>query len=181
LPSSASTLPQPSGSPSAQDGTLNAGSISRKLTDFAHELLAVQIRVAELDRQPPGSNSSPLLTQDRGPQSDITALILPHRPTSLLTGVNDIGSGETTYNLAALRSLGAGVRVGGGVLYSRLGLLGSYTKGPAGIETRLYDPRHPTLDGYLHFSPVRGIDVFGGERDVTHTGRRTVFGLQLQF
>ena len=28
---------------------------------------------------------------------------------------------------------------------------------------------------------ARGVQLFGGERDLTHSGRRTVFGLQLQF
>jgi ABC-type transporter Mla subunit MlaD len=181
---SGSTLPLPNASPSSppQDDTLEAGSLSRKLTDFAHHLIALQLRVGELDRAVPGSNSSPLLNQDRGPQTDLNAIILPSEATSVFAGANDIGSGTPTYNIAALRSLGtSGVRVGGGVVYSRLGFLGSFTKGVTSLEARYYDPRHPSLDGYLHYALGHHVGVFGGERDVTHTGRRTDFGLQLQF
>jgi hypothetical protein len=49
-----------------------------------------------------------------------------------------------------------------------------------GIEGLLYDPRHPTADGYLNLKLGGGLQLFGGERDILHTGRRTVFGLQLQ-
>ena len=50
-----------------------------------------------------------------------------------------------------------------------------------GFEALVYDPRHPTADGYLNLKLGGGLELFGGERDATHTGRRTVFGLQFQF
>jgi hypothetical protein len=68
------------------------------------------------------------------------------------------------------------------VLYSRLGALAEYAAPRGfGFETLAYDVRHPTFDGYatLHAGPA--VVLFGGERDVLHSGRRTVFGLQLQF
>ncbi len=172
--------PQPVRSPGALPAKLRA-----RLASLAADLVSVQIRVSELSVRNATGAGSPLLTNDRGPQTDFNIVALPHGRMSLLSGANDIGSaGTTSYNFAALRSLGpaSGVRVGGGVLYSRLGALATYTSpGGLGFETRAYDLRHPTIDGYatLHAGP--NIAVFGGERDVLHSGRRTVFGLQLQF
>jgi hypothetical protein len=103
----------------------------------------------------------------------------------LLTGANDIGSsGTSSYNFAALQTIGPGdaFRVGGGVLYSRLGVIADYgARAGLGVEARAYDLRHPTVDGYATLHAAPGIELFGGERDVLHSGRRTVFGLQLQF
>ena len=177
----ASGTPGPAHSPSAISARLRA-----RLQSAAANLLAVQIRVSELSVQNASGYSSPLLTKDRGPQTDFNVVALPHGRTSLLTGANDIGSsGTTSYNFAALQSIGpaSGFRVGGGVLYSRLGLLAGYSPPVRGLgfETRAYDLRHPTIDGYgtLHAAP--NVELYGGERDVLHSGRRTVFGLQLQF
>lgn len=161
-----------------------ASVLKNRLNAVARNLISVQIRISELDNVKPGAgNTSPLLTHDRGPQTDINVLALPSGRNSLLTGFNDIGSpnGSGTFNFAGVSNLGGGVRIGGGVLYSRLGLLGQFNKGPIGIETRLYDPRHPTLDAYGNLRVQKGFALFGGERDLTHDGRRTVFGLQLQF
>jgi hypothetical protein len=82
-----------------------------------------------------------------------------------------------------MESLGGGFRAGGGVLYSRLGLTGGYTTrgGGFGLDASIYDPRHPTLDGYGTLKTGAHISVFGGERDILHSGRRTVFGLQFHF
>jgi len=158
--------------------------LKSKLATIAHNLVALQIRVGELDQKVSGSDSSPLLTRDRGPQTDVNAVLLPSGGTSLLVGANDIGSfNTTTWNVAGLENVGHGLHVGGGVVYSRLGQLATYNPGGGafGIEERLYDPRHPTLDGYGTLKLAKGLNLFGGERDITHTGRRTDFGLQLKF
>jgi hypothetical protein len=152
---------------------------------IAASLVAIQIRVSELDVQNAKGFASPLLTHDRGPQTDFNLVALPRGRTNLLTGANDIGSaGTTSYNFAALQAIGPGnaFKVGGGVLYSRLGVLAAYApRTGLGLEARAYDLRHPTVDGYATLHAAPGIALFGGERDVLHSGRRTVFGLQLQF
>jgi ABC-type transporter Mla subunit MlaD len=158
------------------------GVLKERLAAVARNLIAVQIRVSELDSMQPGSHSSPLLTRDKGPQTDFNLIALPLGRTSLFTGANDIGArGTTTYNFVANESLGNGLHVGGGILYSRLGVMGSYQPGAFGLEGRLYDLRNPTLDAYANLKLAPGIQVFGGERDALQSGRRSVFGLQLQF
>jgi hypothetical protein len=143
----------------------------------------LQIRVGQLSPARPGSlntNRSPLLTTDRGPQSDFNVYILPKARTGLEVGVNDTGaSGTTTSNLMLLSRRGA-LQYGGGILYSRLGVQASVGAGLFGLETRAYDLRHPTLDTYLNLNTAPKFQIFGGERDVTHVSRRTVFGLQFE-
>ncbi|MBV8363578.1 MAG: hypothetical protein JO193_03360, partial [Candidatus Eremiobacteraeota bacterium] len=85
------------------------------------------------------------------------------------------------WNFAELKSFGGGLRLGGGVLYSRLGVMAQYWKDRLGVEGRLYDTRRPTLDTYLHARVTPLYQLFLGERDVTRPERRTVFGLQLNF
>lgn len=156
--------------------------LKNRLAGAARNLLAIEIRVGELDSAPSGNkNRSPLLTNDRGPQTDVNAVILPHGRTSLTTGANDIGSDNTTWNLYATEALRNDLQVGGGIMYSRLGVMARYDPSHLGFETRLYDPRHPTLDAYANLKLNPGVILFGGERDLTNSGRRTVFGLQLQF
>jgi hypothetical protein len=179
-------FPSPSPGPATTGGTGAPGDVpselKSRLATIAHQLLALQIRVGQLDAKAEGTDSSPLLTRDRGPQTDVNAIVLPNGSTSLLVGANDIGSyGTSTWNVAAIDNLGHGLHLGGGVLYSRLGALANYTAGSVGFEERLYDPRHPTLDSYATLRLTKGLNLFGGERDVTHTGRRTDFGLQLTF
>jgi ABC-type transporter Mla subunit MlaD len=172
--------PLPAGSPGAMPNTLRA-----RLQSIAASLVAIQIRVAELDKQNANTLNSPLLTKDRGPQTDFNLVLLPNGRTSLLTGASDIGSsGTSSYNFAALQAIGPGnaFRVGGGVLYSRLGVLANYApRTGLGFEARAYDLRYPTIDGYATLHAAPGVEIFGGERDILHSGRRTVFGLQLQF
>jgi ABC-type transporter Mla subunit MlaD len=176
----ASGEPYPAASPAALPAKLRA-----KLEGVAASLIAIQIRVSELTAQNANTLSSPLLTRDQGPQSDFNIVALPKGRTSLLTGANDIGStGTASYNFAGLQSIGPGsaFRVGGGVVYSRLGLLADYTaRNGVGFETRAYDLRYPTIDSYVTLHAAPSVEVFGGERDILHNGRRTVFGLQLQF
>jgi hypothetical protein len=76
--------------------------------------------------------------------------------------------------------------VGGGVLYSRLGARAIYSPGLTrglglGFEARVYDLRHPTTDAYANLGFGNGLTLFGGERDILHSGRRTTLGLQYQF
>jgi len=168
-----------------QGGTAAAASlpanINAKLSGLTKNLAEVQIRVSQLAPQRPGSAQigSPLLTADRGPQSDLNVLLLPKSRTSALVGVNDLGA-TSTWNLAGESSVG-NLRVGGGVLYSRLGILASARQGNFGIDTRLYDLRHPTLDIYGDLFATPFLQVFGGERDTLQRDRRAVFGFQTKF
>ena len=106
---------------------------------------------------------------------------MPHGKTSLFVGANDIGTAQTSWNVAVKENVAPHLYVGGGVLYSTLGAMVQYNPGILGVEARLYNPAFPTLDAYGNINVSKGVQVFGGERDVTHNGRRTVFGLQLQF
>jgi MlaD protein len=149
-----------------------------RLDTLAKNFINVQLRLSELSKQtvPTASANTPLLTGDRGPQTDLNVTFLPHSATGLLTGANDIGA-QTTYNVLGETTYG-GFRLGGGVLYSRLGLLASGQSSRLGFETRFYDPRHPALDAYGRVILTPHLELFGGQRDVLHTDRRTVFGLQ---
>ncbi|MHB8462476.1 MAG: MlaD family protein [Vulcanimicrobiaceae bacterium] len=123
---------------------------------------------------------SPLLTRDRGPQMDLSATLLPENSTSLLLGVNDLG-GQSTVNAAILRRYGTSLRYGGGVLYSRLGVLASYAKRGSGLDAYLYDPRYPTLDAYAKFKIAPALRLFFGERSLTRKSRRIVYGIETGF
>jgi hypothetical protein len=61
--------------------------------------------------------------------------------------------------------------------------MSSYTPPNHGIgfQGALYDPQFPTMDGYLTLKVAPKASIFGGERDIFHSGRRTVYGLQLNF
>jgi hypothetical protein len=128
----------------------------------------------------PGAKS-PLLTSDQGPQSDVNLILLPNGKTALYTGANDIGTNSTTWNLAAMERLGTNARFGAGIIYSQLGILGNVHNSQVGLDARLYDPRHPTLDTYANLYLTPRLQLFGGERDIFYPDRRTVFGLQGQF
>jgi ABC-type transporter Mla subunit MlaD len=171
--------PKAAASPTGANLSAN---LKSRLGAVAHNLLAIQIRLSELDTYNPNSISQPLLrTSQRGPQSDVNALILPYGKTSLFFGANDIGTPQTSWNVAVKENIAPHLYVGGGVLYNNLGGLVQYNPGVLGFEARLYDPQFPTLDAYGNINIGRGLQLFGGERDITHNGRRTVFGLQLQF
>ena len=123
---------------------------------------------------------SPLLTQDRGPQIDLSATLLPANSTSLLVGVNDLG-GQSTVTAAVLRRYGNTLRYGGGVLYSRLGVLASYGKRGNALDAYLYDPRYPTLDAYAKLKIAPALRLFFGERSLTRKSRRIVYGIETGF
>jgi ABC-type transporter Mla subunit MlaD len=183
--SSPGTSPAASPSP----GAVAQGNLKSKVGALVHQLVKLQIRVSELNPQSVTTgNTTPLLTQDRGPQTDINLILLPYGKTYLYTGVNNIGAttSPTTVNFAAMERISHGFELGGGVLYSRLGLRTLYTPSASGyglgLEGMLYDPRHPTLDGYINAKlGGTGLQIFGGERDITHADRRTEFGIQHSF
>ena len=158
--------------------------LKAKLSTFTKDLVELQVRVSTLSPQRPGSarrNVSPLLTSDRGPQSDFNLFLLPHGNTGLELGVNDIGSERTgTANVMLLNRSG-NFTYGGGIEYSRLGVTASIARGALGVEARAYDLRHPTLDSYINFVANRKVQIFGGLRDITHAQRRGVLGLQFSF
>ena len=158
--------------------------IKSRLGSAARNLLAIQIRVSELDAARPGTNGSPLLTTDRGPQTDFNVLALPHGRTSLLTGANDIGTpnGTTTWNFALEQSLSRQVRVGGGILYSRLGALARFDPGPFSLRgdgSTIRATRRSTRTAGVKIAPVDR--ALRRRARLLHSGRRTVFGIQLQF
>jgi ABC-type transporter Mla subunit MlaD len=178
-PGGASAVPAAGGT---RVSPANVESLRSGIGTVARNLIAFQIRLSELDDQHAGTAGQPLLqTTERGPQTDVNAVLLPKSKTSLFAGSNDIGTPQSSWNLALKQNLAPHLYVGGGVLYSNLGALAQYDAGPLGFEARLYDPQYPTLDAYGNLNVAHGLQLFGGERDVTHTGRRTVFGLQLQF
>ncbi len=180
-PAAPSAGQAPDGTPPSNNVAL--ANLRKRLNNFTKDLVQLQVRVGQLSAARPGSlstNTSPLLTADRGPESDFNVFLLPHARTGLEGGVNDVGSGTSTGNFMLL-SRGGGFTYGGGIEYSRLGLTTSVDKGPVGIEARAYDLRHPTLDTYLNLFAFPKFQIFGGERDLTHVDRRTVFGLQFEF
>ena len=182
-PVPAGGAPGPSGTP--PPGVVQAR-IQNKLSGLVRNLVALQVRVSELDAQRVNTNASPLLTSDRGPSTDVNVLLLPKGPTSLLAGPNDIGGPSPTWNFAAMSTVRPGLQLGGGVLYSRLGVRAVYSPALSrglglGFDARVYDLRHPTTDAYANLGLGNGLTLFGGERDVLRSGRRTTFGLQFQF
>lgn len=174
-PPSGGALPPP-GQPLQRPQRMALGNA---LAGVAHQLVELQLRVGELDAQHVCCSSS-LFTADRGPQTDLNAVFLPHGNTSVMAGANDIGY-DTTWNLAALRAVTPDLRLGGGFLYSRLGVLGQYDVNGTGLEARFYDPRHPTLDLYgdVHLTPWA--QLFIGERAINQAERRTDYGIQFHY
>jgi hypothetical protein len=173
--------PLPERQPAASQQSALPPNVRFHLDTLAKQFVDVQLRVSELSRQtvPTASGSSSLLTNDRGPQTDMNVEFLPHSSASFVTGANDIGA-QTTYNFLGEEKFGE-FRLGGGMLYSRLGLFASGQSDHFGFETRFYDPRHPTLDAYGRVILTPHLELFGGQRDVLHADRRNVFGLQATF
>jgi hypothetical protein len=164
-------------------GTTPVSALRSRLSDATKSLVAFQIRLTELGPYNPRAFTQPLLaTPNNGIQSDFNVQILPKGKLSLLGGANDVGTPQTSANVVLEQKLAPNLRVGGGMLYSNLGGLLQYMPGVVGVEARLYDLRFPTLDTYGTVNVGKsGVQLFGGERDITHSGRRSAFGLQLQF
>ena len=177
VPKSPTQLPPPGTQTPPPAGT-GVANLKKGLGKIASNLVQVQVRLSYLSKQT-AVGTNPLLTNDRGPQADFNAIVLPHGPFSGMLGANDIG-GRTTYNFAALKNAGP-LKAGGGVLYSQIGALASYDFNPVGVETRIYNLRRPTFDLYGNFNIGKFGKLFLGQRDITRPERRTVYGLQLQF
>ena len=173
VPQTVPGTPEPMASP---NGSALNGGLSRILSN----LVSVQFRLSYLNPLTVPSNNR-LLTADRGPQADVNAILLPRGSLSVMTGANDIGSGRTTYNLAAIKTVTPNIRIGGGVLYSQIGALATFDAGLVGLETRVYNLRRPSFDFYGNFKVAQWGKLFLGQRDAGRPDRRTVFGLQLQF
>jgi ABC-type transporter Mla subunit MlaD len=177
----------PGGTTMAQNPATVQANVKEKIGSLVGQLVSLQIRLSELDAEHQNdTDHSPLLTHDTGPQTDINLIALPQGHTYLYTGVNDLGGPQSTWNFAAMGRVLPHFQLGGGVLYSRLGMRavfdpGKYNEPGLGFEGMIYDPRHPTADGYAHLRLGGGLQLFGGERDILHSGRRTVGGLQYQF
>lgn len=177
-PPPAASSPSPVASPHPLSESERAA-MSGTLAELAHNLISLELRIGELDRQQVCC-PSPLFSADRGPQTDINAILLPHSSTSVLFGANDIGA-NTTWNLAAMESVAPYARLGGGVLYSRLGVLGSLGNDTASLDARFYDPRRPALDlfGNLRLAPYASL--FFGERAINLPERRTDYGIEFRY
>ena len=183
-----SPAPSTSSAPGRSSGAIGGAALAalkKRLDQFTKDLVELQVRASDLSPLRPGSsnrNVSPLLTADRGPQTDFNLFILPKAKTGLEAGVNDAGAlgGTSTANFMLLSRSG-GLTYGGGMEYSRLGVTASIAERSFGIETRAYDLRHPTLDQYINFFLGPKMQLFGGERDLSHASRRTTFGLQFEF
>lgn len=170
--------PSASPTPHALSGSERL-SLGSALGSIARELVEIQVRIGELDRQEVCC-PEPLFSADRGPQTDVNAILLPHAGTSVMFGANDIGH-DTTWNLAALEKVAPYARIGGGVLYSRLGVIGQLGTNGTGLDARFYDPRHPMLDLYGNVRIAPWADLFFGERAINQPWHRTDYGIQFHY
>ncbi len=183
------TIPYPTATPpagatpypmsKAGGPTLQEMKLKSRLTDIAKHLVSIQFRMSELNPQTVCC-PNPLFTSNQGPESDLNLLVLPRGKTSLLVGANNIGHG-TTANAALIESLSPNFRVGGGVLYSQVGLLGQYNSRLFGLEARLINPQWPQLDLYGNINVAKGLQLFIGERALNQPARRFTYGFQTQF
>lgn len=176
VPKNPNELPPPGTQTPPPNGT-GVANLKRGLGHVVSNLVEAQLRLSYLSPQT-ATGPNRLLTNDRGPQADFNALLLPHGPVTGMVGANDIG-GTTTWNLAGIKNAGV-LHAGGGILYSQIGVMGSIDT-PVGFETRIYNLRRPTVDVYGNFNLGKFGKAFLGQRDLTHSQRRTVYGLQLQF
>jgi len=152
-----------------------------KLGQIAKNLVEIDLRLWGLSNAQTTGGLNPTLPLNRGPSGDLNLVILPNYSTSLMLGASSIGN-NTTYNAALLERIGNNAHIGGGVLYSQLGLTGDVgMKGPIGLQGFIYDPRYPMLDLYGNIRLMPGTSVFFGQRDIFHATRRNTYGLQHTF
>jgi phospholipid/cholesterol/gamma-HCH transport system substrate-binding protein len=174
-PPAAGATPYPThGGPTVQEMKLH-----NRLNEIAKNLIAIQFRISGLSAQKVCC-PNPLFTADQGPESDLNLILLPRSKTSVLVGANNIGHG-TTANVLLLNSLSPNFRIGGGVLYSQVGLMGQYNARVFGVEARLFNPQWPQLDLYGNLNLTKGLQLFIGERALNQPARRFTYGLQTQF
>lgn len=150
--------------------------LQHRLADIASNLISIQLRMSELSTQTVCC-PNPLYNADRGPESDLNAVVLPNNSTSLLVGANDIGY-NTTANVALIQKLSPTFKIGGGVLYSQLGFLGAYNNGVFGFDTKIYNPQRPDIDLYGNLHLAKNWELFIGERALNHAERRFTYGFQ---
>ena len=176
MPPQSHGAPPPQSASAPQDRAKLQGAVDKIL----HNLVAVQLRLSGLSVQQ-NAGLNPVLTKSQGPLGDINLIVLPHASTSFMVGANSIGN-NTTWNAVLLKGSDSGFRIGGGVLYSQIGMLAQLNalKG-FGVETRIYDLTYPMIDLYGNIRLGSSAEVFFGQRDVTHASRRNTFGFQYQF
>jgi len=171
----------PQGAPQAKGMTPQEhAKLQSALGKAVHNLIAIQFRLSGLSpQQNPGLN--PVLTKSQGPLGDINLIVLPHSSTSFVVGANSIGN-NTTWNAVIVKGSEHGFRIGGGVLYSQIGMLAQMNalKG-FGLETRIYDLTYPMIDLYGNLRFGNNAELFFGQRDMTHASRRNTFGFQYTF
>lgn len=117
-----------------------------------------------------------------GPASDLNLVVLPDAATHLTFGANDLGY-NTTYNFLLNRG-SRNLQLGAGVLYSKLGLAALFRPfgSPIGVDARLYDPKHPTLDLYGDLRLTERLQLFYGQRNIWNAaGNSTAFGIQVKY
>ena len=166
--SSASPAPAPSASPGSGPPRRTAGSHGL----FGQPLVSAQVRETWSNR-------------GGGPASDMNLVLLPGMRTHVTVGANDLGY-NTTYNFL-LDSGSRNVQLGAGVLYSKLGLAALFRPfgSPLGIDARVYDPKHPTLDLYGDIRLNERLQLFYGERNLWNAkgsnAKLPSFGIQVQY
>ncbi|HEY7993258.1 MAG TPA: MlaD family protein [Candidatus Eremiobacteraceae bacterium] len=122
-------------------------------------------------------------THGGGPASDMNLVLLPGAKTHLTVGANDLGY-STTYNFLLDRN-SKDLQLGAGVEYSKLGIAALFRPfgSPIGIDARIYDPKHPTLDLYGDLRLSERLQLFYGERYLwNNTQTKTPsFGLEIKY
>jgi phospholipid/cholesterol/gamma-HCH transport system substrate-binding protein len=159
--------------------TVSEMKLKHRLGDIAKDLVAIQFRMSGLNQQTVCCEN-PLFTNNQGPESDINLLVLPRSKTSLLVGVNNIGHGATA-NAALVSSLSPDFRLGYGVFYSQVGLMGQYNARLFGLETKIFNPQWPQIDLYGNINVAKGFQLFVGERALNQPVRRFTYGFQVQY
>ncbi len=164
---SASPVPGASGAPGATPRPVRRGA-SRGL--FGQPLVAAQVRETWTNR-------------GGGPASDLNVVLLPGAATHVTVGANDLGY-NTTYNFLLDKNAGD-LQLGAGVLYSKLGVAALFRPfgSPIGVDARLYDPKHPTLDLYGDLRLTERLQLFYGQRNIWNNGSPSVpaFGIQVRY
>lgn len=168
---SASAPPQASGAPPQASGAPPA-----PMRNTGHPGILSQALVQAQIRETWGNRGG-------GPASDMNVVILPGSRTHLTLGANDLGY-NTSYNFLVQSGATQTLQVSGGVLYSKLGFAALFRPfgSPIGVDARLYDPKHPTLDLYGDLRLTERLRLFYGERSIWGTAQKTPsFGIQVNY
>ena len=169
-PSPAPGASAPPGAPLPPGATPKPVRRAPKTGLFSQPLVAAQVRETWTDR-------------GGGPASDLNIVVLPGAKTHFTVGANDLGY-STTYNFL-LDKNSNNLQLGGGVLYSKLGVAALFRPfgGPVGIDARLYDPKHPTFDLYGDLRLSERLQLFYGQRNIWNNGSSSApaFGIQVRY